>query len=201
MGETRTVGRTKGMAAGMVCVAGMAALITVVFDAGPAPGQAPKTREDAGATNGRWPFRSWAYAKAYVFNFFPVRRGVQLGILEDGRWNPKITLTKPVPKSVAAQVIANVTATKGTFRPSACPFFPRHAFVFFDARDKPVATVDICFQCGDLIVSPDFEKSWDAKHGYSVSKADWKAYEAALKSYRTIVSGLGMPIRAPGQRH
>ena len=46
-------------------------------------------------------------------------------------------------------------ATRGELEVSKCPF-PRHAVVLY-AGDAPVGTANVCFECGDILVWPDFE--------------------------------------------
>lgn len=153
-----------------------------------------------------WPFRQWSYAKAYAFNLFPATGGVQLRIIENGVWSEQVRAETLVDRDQALDVVRLVNATKGSFETSKCPF-PRHAFVFFDADDRPVGSVDVCFECEDLFAWPDFEISVDDKYGvYEDVEPErhddpmgpkgglWDEFRAALADYRTLFGALGLPL-------
>ncbi len=155
-----------------------------------------------GQSDMHWPFRPYAYAKVYTFNFFPARHGVQLRIIKDGRWSEHIRSEQRVDQRVGEQVTKIVGSTKGTFEVSKCPF-PRHAFVFFDEQDKPVASIDICFECGDLFAWPDFKVDRDEKYGVWDDDNEMLVgglqhkYDAAMDAYRNLIVQLGLPIEPP----
>ena len=127
---------------------------------------------------------------------------MQLRIIKDGRWSDYIQSETRVDSSVGDQVSKIVGSTKGTYEVSKCPF-PRHAFVFFDKQDKPVASVDICFECGDLYAWPDFEVARDQKYGVWDDKKEMMVgglqhnYDAAMDAYRNLIIQLGLPIEHP----
>jgi hypothetical protein len=39
-----------------------------------------------------------------------------------------------------------------------CVFNPHHAFVFFDRAGTPIAELDVCFECGEWVVTPGPDK-------------------------------------------
>ena len=153
----------------------------------------------AGDDPSNWPFKPYAYAKAYTFNFFPARHGVQLRIIENGRWSSHIRSQLRIDQNVAAKVAGIVASTKGTYEVSKCPF-PRHAFVYFSDKDQPIASVDICFECGDLFAWPDFKVPDEDKYGAWDDKKDTMVggikdkYDDAMKEYRKVIADLGLPI-------
>lgn len=166
----------------------------------PGPRPAPAT-----PAPGEWPFKPWSYAKAYAFNLFPATDEVQLRILEAGKWSPHVRSEALVDREQALHVVRLVNATKGSFETSKCPF-PRHAFVFFDAADTPVGSVDVCFECEDLFAWPDFEIGDDLKYGvYEEIDLDkesgpvgpkgglWGEFRNALAAYRVLFSELKLP--------
>jgi hypothetical protein len=140
-----------------------------------------------------WPFRAWASARAYTFNFFEMRPRVQTRILkQDGTWSPWIRSQHPLSREQAEGVAQAIQSTRGSFETSKCPF-PRHSVVYFDEQEQPVAAVDICFECEDLFAWPDFEMSMEQK---SRNKKLWLAFEKAMKGFEHLFGQeLGQPIR------
>lgn len=106
-----------------------------------------------------WPFQPWSSAKAYTFNNFNMAPGIPLYIYtnKDG-WSPHIKSEMEISKALGIRAISLVNRTKGTIEISQCPF-PRHAIVFFDTNGKPIASVNVCFECGDILVWPPYFKS------------------------------------------
>jgi hypothetical protein len=167
----------------------------------PSPRPAPITPAPS-----EWPFAQWSYAKAYAFNLFPATNDVQLRIIEDGVWSKHVRAETLVDRDRALRVVRLVNSTKGSFENSKCPF-PRHAFVFFDGNDKPVGSVDVCFECDDLFAWPDFQISHDAKYGvYEDIDLEqtgeplgpkgglWAEFRSALTEYRVLFTELGLPF-------
>ncbi len=150
-----------------------------------------------------WPFQPYAYVKAFTFNFFP-HRNVQLRIIQNGRWSKHIHSERRVDQVIGEQVANIVESTKGSYDVSKCPF-PRHAFVFFNDQDQPVASVDICFQCGDMFAWPDFDISNEKKYGAWDEQKDaitgglQDNYDAAMVAYRKLFIKLGMPLEHPSR--
>ena len=77
----------------------------------------------------------------------------------------KYTLTKP-----QADTLLMILNDSSTFREgeSGC-YVPHHAFVFFDATNKPVAHIDICFMCAQSYSYPRYAT---AKFGGLSEKGD-----------------------------
>jgi hypothetical protein len=74
---------------------------------------------------------------------------------------PEAILTEGERDRVLALVRAAVKAYDdvqkhgGALRPQLrCGFDPHHVFVFFDKAGAPVARIDVCFTCGEVIVRP-----------------------------------------------
>lgn len=72
-------------------------------------------------------------------------------------WSPHIHSEMEISKALAVRAISLINRTKGTIEISQCPF-PRHAIVFFDTNGKPIASVNVCFECGDILVWPPYFK-------------------------------------------
>ncbi|MCC7252028.1 hypothetical protein [Hyphomicrobium sp.] len=139
--------------------------------------------------------RPWSYVKAYTFNLFPAQDAVQLRILENGVWSKHVHSEVLVGHSQALKVVELVNSTRGSF--SKYPF-PRHAFVFFNGRDEPIGSVDVCFECDDLFPWPDFTIGDGIKYGIydeDGRKGEfWTEFEAALPAYASIFKELGLPL-------
>jgi len=102
-----------------------------------------------------WPFTEWKTAKAYSFNRVSFGPGSTLFAYRDGEWNESITETKELSISQAQAALELNHRMGGNVNVSKCAF-PRHAVVFFDAQDQPVGSVNICFECGDILVWPAY---------------------------------------------
>ena len=148
---------------------------------------------------GHWPFVRWSYAKAYTYNFFSSdvaidpdwRDAYQIELLnETGAWNHSIRSELVMPQAQALKIAQLVNSTKGSYISSECAFFPRHGVVYFDQKDKPVARLEVCFQCSDIKAWPDFAMS-PVKYDNDRLRT---AFDAALPRYKAIFKDLGEPV-------
>ena len=158
--------------------------------AAPAPRPAPVER-----TGKTWPFHTWDRAVAVTFNQFPMRADAQLRAYDEKGWSPHIVDRKTLTDATAKKSLEIVTAHGGDVAVSKCPF-PRHAVVLYDG-DVPVASINVCFQCGDVMLWPRWssapEPDWnkmtskqvEAHHAREAKRVDryeatflprWKAY-------------------------
>jgi hypothetical protein len=100
-----------------------------------------------------WPGKPYAEVRAYAYN----RHGdMDRPILKNGRLDRSV-INKRGVLLAADQTRRLVKAVTGE-RPAphfttAC-FNPRHAFVFYDAAKKPVAWIELCFECGNAEGEP-----------------------------------------------
>jgi hypothetical protein len=125
------------------------------IDAPPAP-PAPVAR-----TEKQWPFHRWDHAEAVLFNQFQERMAPLFAYDEHG-WNPSVVERKPLDQTLAKEAFALVVETEGEHEVSKCPF-PRHGVVFFDG-EVPVASINVCFQCGDILAWPLWDPEPDYDH-------------------------------------
>ena len=127
----------------------------------------------AGEHNGQWPYAEWSSAKAYTFNFFPRRSGVPYRIYsrEQG-WSTHIRSAHPLQREQAERALKWTIKLRGDFFASKCPF-PRHAVVFFNRSGKPVGSVNVCFECGDVLVWPKLRRS---KREIAIEKKQYDRY-------------------------
>jgi hypothetical protein len=137
------------------------------------PEDPPKASEDAGRetttkpppverTGKTWPFHAWDRAEAFTFNRFQMRPGAPFRIYDDNGWSKHIADRKPLDAAQAKQAVDLVLAGKSELEMTKCPF-PRHAVVLYD-HDVPVASVNVCFECGDILLWPRWGKTevdWD----------------------------------------
>ncbi len=102
---------------------------------------------------GDWPGAAYAEVRGYAYN----KRGFpDLPILQHGRLS-RTVLNKSGVVLTAAQtqrLIAAVTGDRLLPESMAMCFDPRHAFVFYDAAKKPVAWVELCFECAGALAEP-----------------------------------------------
>jgi hypothetical protein len=120
-----------------------------------------------------WPFHAWDRAEAITFNAFAIRPDTPLRAYDERGWSPHVALRKAIDAALAKSAVALVAATEGDVAVSKCPF-PRHAVVLYDG-DLPVASVNVCFECGDILLWP----RWEAEPDWSaLSDAQMKAVEA-----------------------
>ena len=104
-----------------------------------------------------WPGVRWDRAEAVRFNqvpYGPLIEGLDLLAWDpEHGLNPSIVERKPIDLAHATRAVELVNATGGRVDVSKCPF-PRHGVVFYRG-DQPVASVNVCFACGDILISPD----------------------------------------------
>lgn len=153
------------------------------------------------AAQPEWPFQPYSHARAYTYNFFASDAAGNPGWYsgKKGRiwsatsgWSPYIRSTTMLNDADAHAVARIVHATRGAFETSKCPFMPRHAVVYFNNKDEPVAGVEVCFECGDVAVWPNYPENRRLK-------LDWEKletiYNAALRCYGAIFSAkLNLPL-------
>lgn len=126
----------------------------------------PATSWPAAFKRSSWPHAPWVRARAYTYNFRPYGPGPMLRVYEDGRWSDTLRHAVALNPSQAAAALELTHRTRGEAHISNCPF-PRHAVVFFDEADQPVASVSVCFACGDILVWPPYfpnDRLEDRKH-------------------------------------
>src|SRR5262249_27328961 len=113
-------------------------------------------------------FHTWDRADAFTFNRFRMREGAPFRIYDDNGWSPHIADKKPLDAALAKQAADLALAGKSELEMTKCPF-PRHAVVLYDP-DVPVASINVCFECGDVLLWPrwgppqvDWDKLTDAQ--------------------------------------
>lgn len=144
-----------------------------------------------------WP-PSWKTAKAYAFNQQEFGPGVALYAYKQGVWSANITQETKLTTQQANDAIELTHRLGGTLKVSKCAF-PRHAVVFFDEQEQPVASVNVCFQCGDVLVWPPYSSAdnWNqqrfSEQGREMPLV-FDAHEQVLPLWKTIlIEQLALP--------
>jgi hypothetical protein len=173
-------------AAAAVPDAAMAAVPVAVPDAATAAVAVPDVAAVVLTPQKDWPFHKWDRAEAVTFNQVQYGPGIPLMAYsaEDG-WNPKIADRKAIDAAQAKRAADWTIATTGEVEVSKCAF-PRHAIVFY-AGDTPVGTTNVCFECGDILVWPDFEPKRDYENESAAEAKKWeKKYKKKLGVYEKV---------------
>jgi hypothetical protein len=168
--------------------------------AAPADAGAPVAEVDASAApppaverKGKvWPFHPWDRAVAVTFNDFPMRPRTQLRAYDEHGWSPHLTEKKPLDAAKAKKAVDLVTATNGDVFVSKCPF-PRHAVVLYEG-EVPVASINVCFECGDILLWPRWEPEpdWDRLSDREMKAIEdkrtrqMKLYDKAFPRWKTF---------------
>lgn len=108
-----------------------------------------------------WPFHAWNGAVAVTYNHMRIRPGIQLLAYDERGWSPNVVEQRLLSKEKADEAVNLVAATEGGVDVSKCPF-PRHAVVLLHG-DVPVASINVCFECGDIKLWPAWgpEPDWE----------------------------------------
>lgn len=157
-------------------------------------------------TGKTWPFHAWDRAEAFTFNRFPMREHTPFRIYDDNGWSEHIADKKPLDAGLAKQAVDLVLAGKSELEMTKCPF-PRHAVVLYD-HDVPVASINVCFSCGDILLWPylgaakvDWDKLTDAQAKKALAdqeveyKRKQKAFDQVFPKWKTFFrDSVGFPI-------
>jgi hypothetical protein len=105
-----------------------------------------------------WPGVPYAEVRGYAFK----DSGPEESIFRDGKLSSSI-INKSGAALTAHQIqrlVRAITRKPPKVIALANCFDPHHAFIFYDARRKPVAWVDVCFHCHNATVHPYPSKSY-----------------------------------------
>ncbi len=104
-----------------------------------------------------WPGVEFSHARAYSINSkYP---GSLKNLLHEGVFFfPRIDSTSAILTDDQVQLALRFANGQiGTPEEGAACYMPRHAIIFFDSADKPVAGINICFECNRIVLSPFIE--------------------------------------------
>ncbi len=177
-------------AAPVAVVAADAAVAAVVADAAPA-GPPP----DAAPAIATWPFTAWDRAEAITFNHVEYGPRIPLYVYtaEQG-WSPKLVERYPLTVEQGQRAVGWTIETRGEMEVSKCPF-PRHAVVLY-AGQTPVASINVCFSCGDILVWPPYEAlPEDGKKLEKLYARKMKAYDVVFPRWEAFFRDeVGVPL-------
>ena len=147
-----------------------------------------------------WPYVKYSYAKAFGFNMHNAKnpRSVSGSIIQrDGSLNSNVYFESKLSEKEAAKVQQQVERAEGTRILTKCPFQPRHAVVFFGENDEPLAAMNVCFSCQDMVAQPDVNvEDEDKKDPYKGDGFDKliPELEKAYNYYEKLFKNHDMPV-------
>ena len=108
-----------------------------------------------------WPAIRYGEVRGYIYNL-DGQTGVP--IVKNGRLDNSV-LNSNGARLTASQVerLLNAVAQPHPKHPVMRCYFPRHAFVFYDGASRPVAFLEICFECFGYRTSPPLSHFFDLK--------------------------------------
>lgn len=143
----------------------------------------------AGKTS-TWPNVKYSYAKVYLYNIDGQLMGKHQ-ILKEGKLDKTV---QGDGKKLSEQqldkldrIFSSGAAIDELVNGLSGCYIPRHAIVYYDEKDQPVASMSICFECeGIRFYSPDYPRNHYASTPTLVKKAEEK-----LNEIKTIVESIG----------
>jgi len=143
------------------------------------------------AGGGTWPGIKYSYAKVYLYNVDGNLRGSHQ-ILKEGKLDKtvqgegkKLSLEQT---SKLEKIFASGAAIDELVNGLSGCYIPRHAIVYYNEKDEPVASMSICFECeGIRFYSPSYPRNHYSSNEKLVKKAQEK-----LKEIKAIVESLGI---------
>ncbi len=126
-----------------------------------------------------WPFYKWDRAVSYTFNAHAPGPGMQLRIYSESQgWHRERVKGPTLTARQSKEALRLLSETEGGMEVSKCAF-PRHGIVFF-AGEVPVGSINVCFECGDILIWPAYrkDKDWEERK--------YKHMGRLMKSYDRI---------------
>lgn len=138
-----------------------------------------------------WPGIKYSYAKVYLYNVDGNLRGSHQ-ILKEGKLDKTVQgegKKLSVEQSAKLEkIFASGPAIDELVNGLSGCYIPRHAIVYYNEKDEPVASMSICFECeGIRFYTPSYPRNAYASTEKLVKKAQEK-----LKEIKAIVESLGM---------
>ena len=114
-----------------------------------------------GAGSTSWPPTGYVEVRAYLYNLDgePLARILKQAKLHATVWNPKGAALSKAQIATVQRAVADYHPDFHRI-PAGC-YYPRHAFVYYDAQQKPVGFVEICFSCWGYRTSPEHSGDLD----------------------------------------
>jgi len=156
-----------------------------------------------------WPPAEWTHARAYTYNFVRYGPGHQLRVVDESGWSDDIVETFELNAKQAEVAVELIHRSQGDVRASKCAF-PRHAVVLFNGEDQPVASMNICFECTDILVWPPYfedETLGDSRYTLTQTEGEdddliempliFAVHEQVLSSWESFFDLAGIEQFAP----
>ncbi|MBX3229110.1 MAG: hypothetical protein KIT84_02130 [Labilithrix sp.] len=152
----------------------------------PEPGKPVKVKRSGGA----WPFHKWTRAEVVVSNWASYGPETRMHAYDEEGWSPSVKYRSPLDGEKAKKAVDLVIAERGEMLVSKCPA-PRHSVVLFDG-DDPVASIDVCFTCHDVLLWPQWP-------GGTPTLKQYKAMEKANAEFlprweELLIKDLKLPL-------
>lgn len=156
------------------------------IDAMPAPDASPPPPAVSLTPSKAWPFYAWDRAEAYTFNLRRPGPGAKLRVYNEKQgWTENPTKGPTLTAKQSKKALRLIAKTQGQMIVSKCPF-PRHGIVFFQG-ETPVASVSVCFECGDIMVWPSYSQDpgWEEQKSRRFGKL-MKSYKRVFPQWETL---------------
>lgn len=149
---------------------------------------APSARRAQG-----FPEVEFTYAKAYVYHYLESTSldshmsGCEVNALSaDGQLCPSVLDEGVKLNAAQTRELLDVANLPRAGKQTGCGFEPRHAFVFYNAEDAPVAEIQVYLGCGR------WDLSGSNTHETDMPAGALKRVEDLLRSMQLLDSGLDM---------
>lgn len=141
---------------------------------------------------GKWPYLNYTHARAYLYNLEGNLRG-GFAIIQNGKINKTITsqgsrLSDEQTRKVISLINRDI---RGLEEGLSKTFIPRHAIVFFDENDLPMAAVMFDFDGESIRLQPEKKEGRLIRE---LSKKEIGDQLQKLSIFRTIIKDLGYPV-------
>lgn len=137
-----------------------------------------------------WPNVKYSYAMVYLYNIDGELHGKHQ-ILKDGKLDKTVQGEGKKLSNEQLEKLDGIFSSGAAIDEllnglSGC-YIPRHGIVYYDEKNKPVASMSICFECeGIRFYTPDYPRNHYASTPALIKKAEEK-----LQEIKSIVSELG----------
>ncbi|MCP4214335.1 MAG: hypothetical protein GY765_06745 [bacterium] len=140
----------------------------------------------------QWPYRSFAYVNAYLYNPGNSLHGGH-GIIKNNRLDKTVVGDGIRLTDTQVDTILSISNKKigGLIEGLSKSYIPHHALVFYDKNNSPIAYITFCFDCEAVRVFPElpFKRST-----IELSDQKIKALLQLLEQYKTVILETGLPV-------
>ena len=142
--------------------------------------------------NKKWPYRDFAYAKAYLYNLENKLYGNH-AIIKDGRLDDTVTSDGILLSPAQVEKIIELTNQDiaGLIIGLSKTYIPHHGIVFYDNAHLPVAYITLCIDCEALRVFPEIPFKPITEE---LSEKKIKELLDILYVYKKILLEIGLPV-------